>query len=84
MWLAFVGLKMPAVTEIWRLYLRRFAIDHWYRFAKNRLHWTVPAFSTPAQCDRWSDLMPTNQKFSIAHLLVHSIYSNAPLYSVLV
>ena len=58
MWLAFVGLKMPAVTEIWRLYLRRFAIDHWYRFAKNRLHWTVPQLSTPAQCDRWSDLMP--------------------------
>ena len=34
------------------------AIDHWYRFAKNRLHWTMPALSTPAQCDRWSDLMP--------------------------
>ncbi|MEG4583980.1 NF041680 family putative transposase [Microcoleus sp. MOSTC5] len=58
MWLAFVGLSMPTVTEVWRLYLRRFAIDHWYRFAKNRLHWTVPALSTPLQCDRWSDLMP--------------------------
>jgi DDE superfamily endonuclease len=58
MWLAFVGLSMPPVTELWRLYLRRFAIDHWYRFAKNRLHWTVPALSTPLQCDRWSDLMP--------------------------
>ncbi len=58
MWLAFVGLSMPTVTEVWRLYLRRFAIDHWYRFAKNRLHWTVPALSTPDQCDRWSDLMP--------------------------
>lgn len=23
--------------------------------AKNRLHWTVPALSTPDQCDRWSD-----------------------------
>jgi hypothetical protein len=31
MWLAFVGLKMPPPTSIWRLYLRRFAIDHWYR-----------------------------------------------------
>ncbi|MEG4069665.1 hypothetical protein QUA42_20385 [Microcoleus sp. Pol11C2] len=31
MWLAFVGLSMPTVTEVWRLYLRRFAIDHWYR-----------------------------------------------------
>jgi hypothetical protein len=34
------------------------AIDHWYRFAKNRRHWTLPALSTPVQCDRWSDLMP--------------------------
>ena len=31
MWLAFTGLSMPTVTEVWRLYLRRFAIDHWYR-----------------------------------------------------
>jgi hypothetical protein len=58
MWLAFMGLKMPPLDRVWRLYLRRFAIDHWYRFAKNRLHWTVPALSTPVQCDRWSDLMP--------------------------
>ena len=58
MWLAFVGLSMPTIAEVWRLYLQRFAIDHWYRFAKNRLHWTVPALSTPDQCDRWSDLMP--------------------------
>jgi hypothetical protein len=57
MWLAFVGLKMPPVAEVWRLYLRRFALNHWYRFAKNPLHWTVSVLSTPAQCDRWSDLM---------------------------
>lgn len=49
---------MPPPGEIWRLYLRRFAIDHWYRFAKNRRPWTVPQLSTPVQCDRWSDLMP--------------------------
>jgi hypothetical protein len=59
MWLAFAGLKMPPPDRVWRLYLRRFAIAHWYRFAKNRLHWTVPALSTPVQCDRWSDLMPS-------------------------
>ena len=58
MWLAFVGLSMPPACEVWRLYLRRFALDHWYRFAKNRLHSTVPALSTPVQCHRWSDLMP--------------------------
>lgn len=58
MWLAFVGEQMPPLSEIWKLYLRRFAVEHWYRFAKQRLHWTVPMFSTPKQCDRWSDLMP--------------------------
>src|SRR4028118_1603560 len=49
---------MPPPTSIWRLYLRRFALDHWYHFAKNRRPWTVPRLSTPVQCDRWSDLMP--------------------------
>ena len=29
LWLAWVGIEMPALYEIWRLYLRRFAIDHW-------------------------------------------------------
>lgn len=58
MWLAWVGEQMPLLTEVWRLYLRRFAVDHWYRFAKQRLHWTLPKLSTPKQCERWSDLMP--------------------------
>jgi hypothetical protein len=49
---------MPPLAEVWRFYLRRFALDHWYRFAKQRLHWTLPKLSTPKQCERWSDLMP--------------------------
>ena len=58
LWLAWVGLEMPPLTEIWQLYLRRFTIEHWYRLAKQTLHWTVPKLSTPEQCQRWSDLMP--------------------------
>jgi hypothetical protein len=58
MWLAWVGEQMPPLAQVWRLYLRRFAVDHWYRFAKQRLHWTLPKLSTPKQCQRWSDLMP--------------------------
>ncbi|MFN6516586.1 MAG: hypothetical protein RMY29_019060 [Nostoc sp. CreGUA01] len=58
MWLAFVGEEMPPLSQLWKLYLRRFAVDHWYRFIKQRLHWTLPKLSTPQQCDRWSDLMP--------------------------
>jgi hypothetical protein len=56
LWLAWVGEEMPPLEEVWRLYLRRFTIDHWYRFLKQRLHWTVPKLSTPKQSERWSDL----------------------------
>lgn len=58
MWLAWVGEQMPPLAQVWLLYLRRFAVDHWYRFVKQRLHWTLPKLSTPKQCERWSDLMP--------------------------
>lgn len=58
LWLAWIGEQMPTLEEVWRLYLRRFTIDHWYRFLKQRLHWTVPKLGTPKQCERWSDLMP--------------------------
>ncbi|MBP5974042.1 hypothetical protein HW132_15155 [Brasilonema sp. CT11] len=58
MWLAWVGDVMPSLEQVCTLYLRRFAVDHWYRFLKQRLHWTVPKFATPKQCERWSDLMP--------------------------
>lgn len=58
LWLIWVGLQPPALRTIWQRYLRRFAIDHWYRFAKQRLHWTLPQLSTPEQSQRWSDLMP--------------------------
>lgn len=58
LWLVWVGEGMPQISSIWRQYLRRFAVDHWYRFAKQRLHWTLPKLSTREQCDRWSDLMP--------------------------
>jgi hypothetical protein len=56
LWLAWVG--EPPPERWWSWYTRRYPIDHWYRFAKGRLHWTLPQFATPEQCDRWSDLMP--------------------------
>ncbi len=29
LWLAWVGEEMPPKKSVWRLYLRRFTIDHW-------------------------------------------------------
>ena len=58
LWLVWAGEAPPALPEWWRLYLRRFGIDHWYRFTKQRLRWTLPHLATPEQAQRWSDLMP--------------------------
>jgi hypothetical protein len=76
LWLAWIGEQMPPLTEVWRFYLRRFAVDHWYRFAKQRLHWTLPKLNTPKQCERWSDLMPL---MSWELWLAREIVTDSPL-----
>ncbi|MGB3265418.1 MAG: NF041680 family putative transposase [Microcoleus sp.] len=58
LWLAWVGERTLPLETVWFKYLRRFGVDHWYRFAKQRLHWTLPNLRTPEQSERWSDLMP--------------------------
>lgn len=58
LWLVWVGEQFLELTDIWTQYARRFGVDHWYRFTKQRLHWTLPSLSTAKQCERWSDLMP--------------------------
>jgi len=58
LWLVWVGEQFLELKDIWSQYASRFRVDHWYRFAKQRLHWTLPNFSTAKQSERWSDLMP--------------------------
>lgn len=58
LWLAWCGEPLPPASVSGRLYFRRPAIDHWYRFAKQGLFWPLPRFKTPEQAERWSDLMP--------------------------
>jgi len=41
----------------WRAYLRRFDIEHTFRFLKNTLGWTTPSVRTPEQADRWTWLV---------------------------
>ena len=37
LWLVWVGEQFLELKDIWRQYARRFRVDHWYRFAKQRL-----------------------------------------------
>jgi hypothetical protein len=54
MWLAWLGQTMPPLETLWLNYLRRFAVEHWYRFAKQRLYWTHPQFSSLPASESWS------------------------------
>ena len=56
LWMGATGETLP--QNWWSYYAQRYPIDHWNRFAKGRLHWTLPFPATLQQCDRWSDLMP--------------------------
>ncbi|MDQ6798408.1 MAG: transposase, partial [Actinomycetota bacterium] len=57
LWLWWSGPGEPDLDVCWRAYLRRFDIEHTYRFAKNTLGWTAPALRTPEQADRWTWLI---------------------------
>jgi hypothetical protein len=57
LWLAWLGLSMPNLDDLWRQYLRRFNIEHWYRFAKQRLYWTEPLITSLPAAERWTDLV---------------------------
>lgn len=49
-WLAWVspdGMQPPPLEEWWRVYGRRFALDHWYRFATPSNAYTGPSRNCP-------------------------------------
>lgn len=56
LWLWVAGPEVD-LEVCWRGYLRRFDIEHTYRFAKNTLGWTTPAVRTPDQADTWTWLV---------------------------
>lgn len=51
--------EVPNLDRIWRAYLRRFDIEHLFRFAKQTLGWTTPKIRTPQQADRWTWITAT-------------------------
>ncbi len=57
LWLWWTGPGTVDLDLAWRAYLRRFDIEHTFRFAKNTLGWTTPSVCTPDQADRWSWLI---------------------------
>jgi hypothetical protein len=51
------GDSIPTLDRAWRAYVRRFDVQHTFRFLKQTLHWTLPRLRHPAQADRWTWLV---------------------------
>ena len=47
----------PDLDLLWRSYVRRFDLEHTFRFLKQSMGWTTPRIRHPEQADRWSWLV---------------------------
>jgi hypothetical protein len=47
----------PDLDLIWRAYVRRFDLEHTFRFLKQSMGWTRPRVRHPEQADRWTWLV---------------------------
>src|SRR5690349_16629134 len=46
-----------AIDRTWQAFLRRFDLEHTFRFFKQTLGWTTPKLRDPAAADRWTWLV---------------------------
>ena len=51
------GPDEAAVATLWQSYLRRFDLEHAFRFLRQQLGWGRPAIRDPAAADRWTWLL---------------------------
>ena len=47
----------PDLDLLWRAYVRRFDLEHTFRFLKQTFGWTTPRLRHPEQADRWTWLI---------------------------
>jgi hypothetical protein len=57
LWSSRAGVTGEEVNRAWQAFLRRFDIEHTFRFLKQQLGWTRPKLRDPAAADRWTWLI---------------------------
>ncbi|HEX3389522.1 MAG TPA: NF041680 family putative transposase [Streptosporangiaceae bacterium] len=57
LWTDRTGLSAGQVDRCWQAFLRRFDIEHTFRFLKQALGWTAPHLRDPAAADTWTWLI---------------------------
>lgn len=58
-WLWFSGTDIDheQLDRLWQMFLRRFDLEHTFRFLKQTLGWSAPRLRTPHAADRWTWLI---------------------------
>jgi hypothetical protein len=57
LWTSAHGIDDELLDSLWSAWLRRFDIEHTFRFLKQALGWTVPQVRDPETADRWTWLV---------------------------
>ncbi len=57
LWSSRAGTTAEEINRCWQAFLRRFDIEHTFRFLKQVLGWTRPKLRDPAAADRWTWLI---------------------------
>lgn len=74
-WFVWKGEPAPPLAEISPTYRLRYSHEHGYRLDKQVLLWDVPRLRTPAQTERWTQVVAcTHNQLVLARSLVEGIY----------
>lgn len=74
LWLWWAGPGIPDLAMLWRADVRRFDLEHTFRFFKQSLHWITPRVRLPEQVDRWTLLvLAAYTQVRLARELVHRL-----------
>ena len=64
-WFLWQGIAQVCLPEVALDYRRRFSQEHGYRFEKQALLWATPRLRTPAQFERWSQVVAIVQNLLV-------------------
>ncbi|HEU4349065.1 MAG TPA: NF041680 family putative transposase [Actinoplanes sp.] len=57
LWTCRPDITAEQLDQAWQAYLRRFDLEHMFRFFKQQLGWATPRLRDPAAADRWTWLI---------------------------
>ena len=57
LWHSATATTATQVDRLWQAFLRRFDLEHTFRFFKQTIGWTTPRIRTPEAADRWTWLV---------------------------